>query len=239
MGRIILIFFGMGLKVVYHFVRICKCAAANPLDYEKSLSVIGQACENSIKAARVTVEVEGVENIPGKDGFIFYPNHQGMFDVLMFFKSSTRPFAFVIKKEASKNILLKKIIAATGSFVIDREDVRQSVKIISDVAEEVKKGRNFLIFAEGTRSKLGNKLNDFKGGSFKAAYKSKCPVVPCALIDSYRPFDEKGIKPLTARLIYLPAIPYEEYKDWKSVELAAEVKRRIEEAIAQRVNQTC
>ena len=39
--------------------------------------------------------------------------------------------------------------------------------------KEVKQGRNFLIFAEGTRSRQGNKLLDFKGGSFKAATKGK------------------------------------------------------------------
>ena len=31
------------------------------------------------KGGRVTIDVHGKENIPEKDGFMFFPNHQGMF----------------------------------------------------------------------------------------------------------------------------------------------------------------
>lgn len=236
MARIFLAVFGMFFKSVYYFTLMCWYAMERNINYEKDFLLIKRASKDAIKTARVTVETEGIENIPKEEGFIFYPNHQGMFDGLMFYASSPRPIAFIMKKEVSKTILVKQIIAGSGSLVMDREDVRQSIGIISDVAREVKKGRCFIIFAEGTRSKNGNKLKDFKGGSFKAAYKAQCPVVPCALIDSYRPFDEKGIKPITTKLIYLPPISYEEYKDWKSLELANEVKRRIEEAIEIRLD---
>ena len=129
-------------------------------------------------------------------------------------------------------ILLKKVIAALGSYAMDRDDLKQSMTIINKVAEEVKGGKNFLIFAEGTRSKNGNRLLEFKGGSFKSATKAKCPIVPCALIDSFVPFDQNSIAPVTVKVIYLPPIYYEEYKNMKTVEIAAEVKKRIEVAIA-------
>ena len=58
--------------------------------------------------------------------------------------------------------------------------MRQAMKVIIDVSKEVEKGRNYLIFPEGTRSKNGNKIGTFKGGSFKAATKAKCPIVPVA-----------------------------------------------------------
>ena len=64
-----------------------------------------------------------------------------------------------------------------------------------------------------------------KGGSFKSAYKAKCPVVPTALINSFVPFDSHTIKPVTVKVIYLDPIPYEEYKGMKTLELAAEVKK--------------
>ncbi len=74
---------------------------------------------------------------------------------------------------------------------------------------------------------------DFKGGSFKSAVKAQCPIVPCALIDSFKPFDEKSIKPVTVKIIYLPPLYYDEYKGMRTVEIAAEVRRRIEETIGQ------
>ena len=232
MARILLIIFGMFFKTIYYFIKICWYSSEKNRDYEKGYRVVQQSARAAIKTGRVNIEVEGIENIPEENGFIFYPNHQGLFDVLIFLASCPKAFAFVIKKEASNVILLKQIIGALGSKVMDRDDLRQSIQVINEVTEEVKNGRNFLIFAEGTRSKQGNKLLEFKGGSFKAATKAKCPVVPCALIDSYRPMDEKGIKPVTVKLIYLQPITYEEYKDMKGVELANTVKERIEKAIA-------
>ncbi len=201
-------------------------------DYRKGFERAKVIADNGIAAGNIKVEVHGVENVPKEDGFIYYPNHQGMFDVLTFLHTSPKPFAFVIKKEAKDIILLKQVINATGSLPMDREDIRQSMQVINQVAKEVKEGRNYIIFAEGTRSRNGNQLLDFKGGSFKAAQKAKCPIVPCALIDSFIPFDEKSTRQVIVKLIYLPPMYYEEYKEMKSNEIADEVKRRIEEAIA-------
>ena len=114
---------------------------------------------------------------------------------------------------------------------MDREDVRQSLTVIQNVTEEVKNGRAYLIFPEGTRSKNGNTMGDFHGGSFRCAIKATCPILPVALIDSFKVFDQKGSGRLTVQLHYLPLIPYEEFAGLKATEVAALVKERIEAAI--------
>ena len=76
-----------------------------------------------------------------------------------------------------------------------------------------------------------NHTLEFKGGTFKSAVKAKCPIVPCALIDSFIPFDEKSIRPVTVHLYYLKPLYYEEYQNKKTTEIAEEVKRRIDEQI--------
>lgn len=215
------------------FYKLWKISKNYNGDYMPGFLCAKKISTHAIHAGNITVETHGIENIPQEDGFIFYPNHQGLFDVLTFFYSCPKPFAFVIKKEAKDVILLKQTIGATGSLAMDREDIRQSMKVINQVAEEVKEGRNYIIFAEGHRSRNGNKLLEFKGGSFKAAQKAKCPIVPCALINSFIPFDENSIRHVTVKLIYLKPMYYEEYQHMKSNEIAEEVKRRIEEAIAQ------
>ena len=103
--------------------------------------------------------------------------------------------------------------------------------VINKVSDEVKKGRNFLIFAEGTRSKLGNKLLDFKGGSFKSAINARCPIVPVALIDSFKAFDTHSIKKLKVQIHYLKPLYYEDYKNMKSIEIAAYVSSLIQDKI--------
>ena len=166
---------------------------------------------------------------------MFFPNHQGLYDVLAIVDACPRPFSVVAKKEVANVPLLKQTFKCMKAYMIDREDIRQSMQVIMDVTEEVKKGRNYLIFAEGTRTKDGNHPHEFKGGSFKAATKSKCPIVPVALIDSYKAFDTGSIKKLTVQVHFLEPIYYEEYKDMKTTEIAAEVKKRIEETIQKNI----
>jgi 1-acyl-sn-glycerol-3-phosphate acyltransferase len=89
-----------------------------------------------------------------------------------------------------------------------------------------------VIFPEGTRSKLSNDMLEFHGGSFRCALKAKCPIVPFALVDCYKAFDQKGSKPMKAQIHYLPTLPYEDYSHMKSGEVADLVKSRIAEAIA-------
>lgn len=183
------------------------------------------------KGGNITIDAHGVENIPSENGFIMYPNHQGLYDVLAIMAPCPVPFSVVAKKEVGQVPFLKQVFACMKAFLIDREDIRQSMQVIINVTKEVKNGRNYLIFAEGTRSKKGNHPQDFKGGSFKAAMKAKCPIVPVALIDSYKSFDTGSVEPVTVQVHFLKPMMYEEYKEMKSTEIAAEVKRRVEETI--------
>jgi 1-acyl-sn-glycerol-3-phosphate acyltransferase len=120
--------------------------------------------------------------------------------------------------------------------IIDREDVRQSMTVIKNMTNRVKEGENFIIFAEGTRSRNGNKIGEFKGGSFKSAMNARCPIVPVALIDSYKAFDTNSIKKLTVQIHYMKPLYYEDYKDMKSTEIATIVENKIKETIAQYVH---
>ena len=229
--RIALMVLRLFIQAPYYFFRIWWCGKSKKISMEESFALIKKVTKKANRAGRVAVEAYGIEYLPKEDGFILFPNHQGLYDVLVFLDSCPRPFAFVAKKEVRNVILLKQVMQALGSYAIDREDIKQSMQVILKMAEEVKAGKNFLIFAEGTRSKMGNRLNDFKGGSFKSAVKAKCPIVPCALIDSFKPFDENSIQPVTVKVIYMKPLYYEEYKDMKTVDIAAEVKRRIEKTI--------
>ena len=237
MRRIALMVIRLLYKAPYYFYHISKCASREDISYEEGFRWIKKTTILANRAGRVRIEAHGLENLPEKDGFIMFPNHQGLFDVLVFLESCPRPFAFVIKKEAANIILLKQVRLALGSLVMDREDLRQSMKVIQTMTEEEKKGRNFLIFPEGTRSRQGNHTLEFKGGTFKSAVRAKCPIVPCALIDSFVPFDENSIRPVTVSLYYLKPLYYEEYQNMKTTQIAEEVRRRIDAAIAAHMEQ--
>ncbi len=177
MRRIILMVTRLFLKAPYYLYRIWKCGADESITFEESFAYVKKVTKAANKAGRVKIEAYGLENIPKENGFVFFPNHQGLFDVLVFLESCPVPFSFVIKKEASNIILLKQVVKALEGIPMDREDIKQSMQVILQMTEKVKQGRNFLIFPEGTRSKMGNKLLPFKGGTFKSAVKAKCPIV--------------------------------------------------------------
>ncbi|MCQ2523041.1 MAG: 1-acyl-sn-glycerol-3-phosphate acyltransferase [Lachnospiraceae bacterium] len=198
---------------------------------DKTYAFIKKVTKRANKAGRVNIEVNGLENIPEKDGFVLFPNHQGLYDVLVFLDTCPRPFSFVYKKEVKNVILLKQVIDALHSIDIDRSDLRQSMRVIQEMTKRVMAGENFLIFAEGTRSKKKNHMLDMKGGSFKSAVKAKCPIVPCALVDCFLPFDNQSLKAVDVKVFYLKPIMYEEYKDMTTLEIASMVKERIEKVL--------
>ena len=185
----------------------------------------------AVQSGNIELKVTGLENIPRDRSFLLYSNHQGMFDVLAIAATCEPPLGTVMKKELKDVPLLKQIAACTKSFAMDREDVRQSLTVIQGVIKEINAGRNYLIFPEGTRSKSSNDLLEFHNGSFRCALKTKCTVVPIALVDCYKVLDQKGSKPVTVQIHYLKPIEHEEYQDMNTKELAELVRSRIEEKV--------
>lgn len=222
--------------VPYGWVRLCyRAAHVDKYSEEDMYAFLRWIDLHANRGGRVHIDAHGRENIPDKDGFMFFPNHQGLYDVLAIIEASPRPFSVVAKQEIAKIPFLKQIFACMKAFMLDREDVRQAMQVIINVTKEVQKGRNYLIFAEGTRSKKGNHVGSFKGGSFKAATKARCPIVPVALIDSFKPFDTNTIKPVTVQVHFLKPLTYEEYKDMKTTEIAALVEERIQRVIDENI----
>ncbi len=232
MKRIIFMIMKNIIYVPGMLIRLLRCAAnVDKYTDEERNQLLREIVGHANRGGNVTIEATGVENIPNENGFIMYPNHQGMYDMLALIDVCPKPLSVVSKKEVAKVPLLRSVFKVDKAIFIDREDVKQSLQVIMQVAKEVSAGRNFVIFPEGTRSKNGNIVGEFKGGSFKAATKAKCPIVPVALIDSFKPFDTNSLEKVTVQVHVLKPLLYEEYKDMKTIEIAEEVKRRIVETI--------
>lgn len=234
MKRILMMVFRNILLVPYMWIKLCYHAShVDKYTEEEHYKMLRYITYRANKGGNVIIDVHGQENIPKENGFMFFPNHQGMYDVLAIIDACPKPFSVVAKKEVANVPFLKQVFACMKAYMLDREDVRQAMEVIVNVTKEVKKGRNYLIFAEGTRSKKGNQIQDFKGGSFKSATKARCPIVPVALIDSFKPFDTNSITPVTVQVHFLEPLLYEEYKDMKTNEIAETVKERIQNKIGE------
>lgn len=203
----------------------------NEIGEEKKKELLKKIVAHANKGGRITMVTSGQENLPSNEPFIMFPNHQGMYDVLAIIATCPYFFSLVAKIEVKDIPFLKQIVAIMQGKYMDRADVRQSMRVIGEMTDEVTNGRNYLIFPEGTRSKEENHLLEFKAGAFKSAVKAKCPIVPVALLDSFKGFDSGSIQPITVQVHYLEPLTYEQYKGLKTFEIAEIVKERIEKSI--------
>lgn len=231
MKRIILMVIKLFYKLPYWLFLMNRYQDIEKHDEIKRYNLLRRIVIRANKAGRVTIKSFGTEYLPKENGYILFPNHQGLYDTLALFETHERPFSIVLKKEIKNNFLIKQVMGLLEAQAIDREDVRQSMKVIIKMTEEVKLGRNYIIFAEGTRTRDKNNILEFKGGSFKSAINARSPIVPVALIDSYQAFDTNSIKKLTVQIHYLKPLYYEDYKDMKSNEIADYVENVIRNTI--------
>lgn len=174
----------------------------------------------------------GQENLPESGGYIMFPNHQGKYDALGIMYTHKKPCSLVMDTNKSHTILVREFVDLVQGKRLEKDNPRQGIQIINQVAKEVKSGKRYILFPEGGyKFNNKNKLGEFKAGSFKIALKSKVPIVPVALIDSYKVYNSFHFGPITTYVHYLKPITYEEYKDLKTHEIADLVKSKIQNKI--------
>lgn len=232
MNRIAMMVLKNTLRLPGLWTKLCA-HAKNPDAYpeiERWLH-IQKIMKCALNAGNVDLQVTGQENIPQEDGLLLVGNHQGLFDVVALVTAWDKILCAVYKIELKDVPLVKQIAQSTKSYAMDRDDVRQSLTVIQGCTEQLKNGRNVLIYPEGTRSKNGNVMGEWHGGSFRAAVKARATIVPICVIDAYKVLDQKGSKPLSCQLHFLKPIPFEEYGSLKTTEIAAMVKERVQACI--------
>lgn len=185
----------------------------------------------TMRNARIKTKCFGLENLPKDGGYIMYPNHQGKFDALGIINHHDEPCSIVMDLKRSKVVLTNEFIDVLDGIRINKENLREQLKSMRSMAERVKTGSKFILFPEGGYNRNGNNLQEFLPGAFKAALWSKQPIVPVAVVDSYKAFDFNSLRTVTAQIHFLKPMYYEEYKDLSTKEIAERVKERIRETI--------
>lgn len=180
---------------------------------------------------RIETESTGQEFLPETGGYVMYSNHQGKYDTLGIMGSHPKPCTIVIDAYRSRLPLTDSFVDLVQGSRLDKRDMRSQMKTIIKISEEVKKGRRYIVFPEGGYDHNRNELQEFMAGSFKCATMVKAPIVPVAIIDSYRPFGVNSLRKVKTQVHFLEPIYYEEYGGMKSAEIAELVKSRISEKI--------
>ena len=181
---------------------------------------------------RIYTNAYGIENLPSDGGYVMYANHQGKYDTLGIISAHKNPCTVMMDEKRSHLILADQFMTLLKGCRLDKSNMKSQMKAILTVASEVKNGRRYIIFPEGGYYKNQNNVKEFMPGSFKCAMKAKSPIVPVALVDSYKPFGVNSLKKVTTQVHFLEPIYYEVYKDMTSREISELVRTKIMETIA-------
>ena len=127
----------------------------------------------------IKVEFRGVEKIP-KGPLIVASKHQSMWETISLLRFFEAPF-FVVKRELKFIPIFGLFIIKTDMVAIDRsKGGRAMLAVMRRAEEEVKHGRQFVIFPEGTRTAPGAPPH-YKAGIGLIYADCGVPVLPVAL----------------------------------------------------------
>jgi len=173
------------------------------------------------------LRVEGIENLPS-GGAVLVANHQSIVDIPMLLSAFPRPVGFLAKRELGEIPLFGKAMAAAGNLFVDRDNPRDSVRMLREAGTRLRGGRLVVVFPEGTRSMDGS-IGEFRPGGFYLAQKSGAPVVPVYLEGGHRALPKGGFRVRPAGLLIrvLPPLSREEGAGGSKDRIAAAVRARL------------
>jgi 1-acyl-sn-glycerol-3-phosphate acyltransferase len=127
----------------------------------------------------IKVEFRGVEKIP-KGPLIVAAKHQSMWETISLLRFFDAPF-FVLKRELTWIPLFGLFVIKTDMIAINRGAGARALRAIMRRAEEeVRNGRQFVIFPEGTRRPVGAPPH-YKSGVSMIYADCDVPCLPVAL----------------------------------------------------------
>ena len=141
-----------------------------------------------LSALNADITIFGLENLPMDTNFCMVSNHMSMIDPLPLMVNYEQPLTFVGKKELLDMPMVPAAFKSIEGEALDRDDLRQSLKVMLRVEDDLKKGgKSWMIFPEGTR--IRDQLlpvGEFHHGTFRPATKAGVPIVPAAIYGTFR-----------------------------------------------------
>ena len=216
----------LGIEWIYHKINPEKA------DYQQ-LRMVQAAFRLLLKMTGARIQVIGEENVPKDRAVLYVGNHKSYFDILLTYSRVPRLTGYVAKKEMESFPILSIWMKRLHCLFLDRKDIKQGLKTILTGIDLIKNGISVCIFPEGTRNKSNDRLLPFKEGSLKMAEKTGCPIIPFAITNSSKLFEDHMpfVRPCDIIIEYgKPIYPAELPKEEKKF-LGAYCRKQIEDML--------
>ena len=115
---------------------------------------------------------------------IFMANHESNLDPPVLVGVLPIPAVYLAKAEIKWMVPIGWAAMMAGTIFIDRGNRERAIQSLHRAADEIRGGKNVLLFPEGTRTRTGELL-PFKKGGFALAQEAGVPIVPLAAIGGY------------------------------------------------------
>lgn len=188
-----------------------------------------------LKMGGVKFVVWGVEKLNPHQPYIFVANHQSLLDPLGMLLHLKRDVAFLAKKELFRLPIFNPGLYLIGCAPIDRSNRERAIESLRQAAELVRRGRSFIVYAEGTRTPDGQ-VHPFKKGAFHLALEAGVPIVPVTIDGTYdlMPKGSLHLNPGTAHIIVHEPIDVSGYNAETVGELAETTRQIIQSGLRRR-----
>ena len=215
--------------LVYHLALILGLTALIPFPRVWSQGVV-RVWTIGVKAilkviVGLDVEFRGLQNLP-QGPCVIVSKHQSAWDTFAFYVLLDDP-NYILKKELTRIPFWGWCALSCGAISVDRSGGGSALKqLLRDTKDRLAKGRQVVIFPEGTRTAPGVRKEYFPGVAAIDGY-TEVSVVPVALNSGL--FWGRGSflkKPGVITIEILPPMP----KGLKRRQFMADLERRIEGA---------
>ncbi|NNF06982.1 MAG: 1-acyl-sn-glycerol-3-phosphate acyltransferase [Candidatus Eisenbacteria bacterium] len=127
----------------------------------------------------VRVEVHGADEIAEDETAIVMSNHRSLLDIPVLTANVPR-IRFVAKRELGRIPIFGWALLRSEHVLIDRKDRQSAITALQKMATVFGKGRNLMVFAEGTRAST-EKLLPLKKGGFHLALDTGLKIRPVSI----------------------------------------------------------
>lgn len=153
-------------------------------------------------------EVKGMENLPEKGPYILAPNHQSFLDaplvVCHLTKRQLCNTYFYAKRDHVKSPQRRWMASNHNIIIMDMSTLKDSIQMLGEV---LGKGKNLVIFPEGSRTRNG-KVGNFKKTFAILSKELNVPIVPVKIEGAFEAWPRTKKLPRRHKVTaeYLPAI---------------------------------